>query len=244
MNSKPEITGLHIIIHVLSPADKSFHILNRFRHLAGRQCAQHIFIISSIPGRPAVQDSYHTSIRFRPDGSAESLPELLLHIRNCNRLDIFPQVSILLFLRFPHRVRHSKRQPYDNQRRYHVSRKIHTLPAGTGCKQNRIFQFFKPHDLFLCVPPHLHHRIGQASTQKLVDAPHQSIRREQYQRMPMGRTGKLFDPLCDPDSFLPAPMPDLFTILWQIKQAVPLILKWGFCHIFLYPNLPFFLPPI
>lgn len=55
----------------------------------------------------------------------------------------------------------------------------------------------------------------------------------------MGGTGQLLDPLCDPYGFLPAPMPDLFPVLGQVKQTVPLIFKRRFCHIFLYPKLLF-----
>ena len=150
-----------------------FHILDALRHLAGRQGTKYVLIISPAPSRPLVQDRHHAGIRLRPDSPAEALPEFLLHVRNSNSIYVFPQIPILLLLRFLYRVRHRKREPDDDQRGHHVPWKIHALPAGTGCEQHRIAHLFKPHDLFLGVTPYLHHGEWNASPQKLVDTPHQ-----------------------------------------------------------------------
>ena len=81
-----------------------------------------------------------------------------LHIRDYDGLDVGFQGSVLLLLCFMDGVRNRKWQFYDDERRYHVPRKVHTFPAGAGCEQHCILHLLKPCNLFLGVSPYLHHR--------------------------------------------------------------------------------------
>ena len=138
-------------------------------------------------------------------------------------------------------VRNRKRQFYDDQGRYHVSRKIHALPAGAGCEQHRILHLLKPCNLFLGISPYLHHRKRDLVTQELLHTSHQGIRCEQYQRMPVSGTHQIADLSGKLLSLLPASLFHGLQVLRDIEQTVLFVAEWGFCHAL--PDTSFFFQP-
>lgn len=134
-------------------SDKIFYFFDPFCHLALWQCFQNITPIPAFLCCPVIQNGHNAGVLLRADCPAESLPQLLLHIRDYDGLDIGFQGSVLLLLCFMDGVRNRKWQFYDDERRYHVPRKVHTFPAGAGCEQHPILHSLKTEDFFLRMPP-------------------------------------------------------------------------------------------
>ena len=104
-------------------SDKIFYFFDPFCHLALWQCFQNITPIPAFLCCPVIQNGHNAGVLLRADCPAESLPQLLLHIRDYDGLDIGFQGSVLLLLCFMDGVRNRKWQFYDDERRYHVPRK-------------------------------------------------------------------------------------------------------------------------
>ena len=112
-----------------------------FYSVRDRHCGKRVedmVIISAALNAAGIQDADDAGIGLCPDGSSKALAELLLHVRNDRRKNVVRQSWVFLLFLAPDLIRNTEGQCDDNQRRDHISGKIHSFPAGTGRKENGV----------------------------------------------------------------------------------------------------------
>ena len=95
-------------------------------------------------------------VGFGTDGPSKPLSEFYLHIGYHHSFNVILQGGVLLPFRFAQWVRDGERQPHNNQRRHHISGKVHPFPAGTRCEQHSVLSLLEAMDDILRMPPDLH----------------------------------------------------------------------------------------
>jgi len=153
-------------------------------------------MIPAANARTFVQNSDHTRVLLRADGTSKALSQFLLHFGDDFDVYVVAQVRVLLALIIADRVWNWERQFGDNQQRHHIAGKVDALPAGARRKQYAVAGLLELLDDFAAVAPRLIGRICPLTVRQRADFRHLAVRCEQHQRVTVASIHQSDDFLC------------------------------------------------